>query len=39
MTTQMIVFTELQLRRNSRLKSDPMGKWGEIAIAGGRTII
>lgn len=39
MTTQVTIFMELQLRRNSRLKSDPVGKWGEIAITGGRTII
>lgn len=39
MTTQMTIFTEPQLRRNTRLKSNPVGKLGEIAIKGGRTII
>lgn len=39
MATQVTVFTEIQLRRNSRLKSDPVGKLGEIAITGRRTII
>lgn len=39
MTTQMTIFTEPQLRRITRLKTNPLGKLGETAIKGGRTII
>lgn len=35
----MTIFTEPQLRRNNKLKSNTVGKLGEIAIKGGRTII